>query len=460
VNGVQTPIITNVTDITAIPNGSLVQLVNGSLVQMVNGNLVQLVNGSLVQLVNGSLVQLVNGNLVQLVNGNTLGIVPGANNNTAVITDQSNVNNPQTGNWLGAMFGINMITGLDVGTQYMVPGVLVNSNFDISYGLGRVTIAPDPCIISHSIDKNFGSTSNPGTATSLWLNVVTKISGQLKAKGDYLVFKSGTITFSNIVSSPTVTDLPIPTGKIVADNVSVPFTKYDAGTNTWTTKVPIGFSSTSDIFISGVIINSSNGFVKNNNAYTLAKGKFYSNKTKFNDQWAYASAAYQPTFSYSVLADSGKVQTINGTFRAGTPIPEIPFIVNGGSGGGGNNYSGSTNSYDKFTACLSANTVAYSPETYTIAGIQNDLLKEEFRVIPNPASDYVTISFVPKNTGNSKLALFSIDGKKISEITNGVCQAGMKYQKKIDVSKLISGVYIIQLRSEEKVTVKKIIISR
>jgi hypothetical protein len=109
---------------------------------------------------------------------------------------------------------------------------------------------------------------------------------------------------------------------------------------------------------------------------------------------------------------------------------------------------------------VSANTVAYNPEIYTLAEVQNDLLKEEFRVVPNPASDYVTISFIPKNTGSSKLALFSIDGKKISEIANGVCQAGMKYQKKIDVSKLISGVYIIHLRSEERVAVKKIIISR
>jgi Subtilase family. len=461
VNGVPTSIITNVTDITAIPNGSLVQLVNGNLVQMVNGNLVQLVNGSLVQLVNGSLVQLVNGNLVQLVNGNTLGIdsTTANHNNTAVILDSTDVDASQA-NWLGAMFGINMITGLDVGTQYMVPGVLVNSNFDITYGLGKVTIAPDPCIITHSIDKSFGSSSNPGTATSLWLNVVTKISGQLKAKGDYLVFKSGSITFSNIVSSPMVTDFPIPTGKIVADNISVPFTKYDAATNTWITKVPIGFSSTSDIFISGVIINSSNGFVKNNNAYTVASGKFYSNKSNFKDQWAYASAAYQPQFTYASIADSGQVQTINGTFRAGTPVTQITHLVNGGSGGGGNNYSGSTNSYDKFTACLSANTVAYNPEIYTLAEVQNDLLKEEFRVVPNPASDYVTISFIPKNTGSSKLALFSIDGKKISEIANGVCQAGMKYQKKIDVSKLITGVYIIQLWSAEKVSVKKIIISR
>ncbi|MEJ7586607.1 MAG: MBG domain-containing protein [Ferruginibacter sp.] len=122
-----------------IPNGSLVQLVNGSLVQLVNGSLVQMVNGSLVQLVNGSLVQLVNGSLVQIVNGNALGTTS-ANNNTAVIIDQSDVDF-QT-NWIGPMFGINMITGLDAGPQRLVPGVLVNDNFEISYGLGKVNILP------------------------------------------------------------------------------------------------------------------------------------------------------------------------------------------------------------------------------------------------------------------------------------------------------------------------------
>jgi hypothetical protein len=460
VNGVETPIITNVTDITAIPNGSLVQLVNGSLVQMVNGSLVQLVNGSLVQLVNGSLVQLVNGSLVQLVNGSTLGLRPNSTNNTAVIIDETDVN-AQQANWLGAMFGINMITGLEAGTQWIVPGVLVNSNFDISYGIGKATILNNPCLITHTPDKNFGSSANPGTPTSLWMTLVTKVSGQLKAKGDYLLFKSGTVSFNSIASTPAVTDLPMPTGKIVADNVSVPFTKYDAATNTWTTKVPIGFSSTSDIFVTGVIINSSTGFVKNNNnASSTVKGIFYSNKT-FKDQWAYATAAYQPQFTYASVADSGQVTSINGNYKAGTPTTQVSHLVDGGSGGGGNNYTGNTNSYDKFTACSSAN----SPSANRIDGFnqqenQDNLLKDEFHIMPNPASNYVTVSFGVSRTGNSTISLFTIDGKNISEINNGISQAGKNYQKKIDVSNLPGGVYIILLRSGEKISIQKLIISK
>jgi hypothetical protein len=398
--------------------------------------------------------------LVQLVNGNTLGLGTNSTNNTAVIIDESDVN-AQQANWLGAMFGINMITGLEAGTQWIVPGVLVNSNFDINYGLGKATIVNNPCVKTHTADKNFRSSANPGTATSLWMTVVTKVSGQLKAKGDYLLFKQGTVTFNSISSTPTINDMPIPTGKIVADNVPVPFTKYDAATNTWTTKVPIGFSSTSDIFVTGIIINSSTGFVKNdNNASSTVKGIFYSNKN-FKDQWAYATAAYQPQFNYASIADSGQVSSINGNYKAGTPTTQVANLVDGGSGGGGNNYTGNTNSYDKFTACSSAN----SPSVNRLSSlnqeeVQDSLLKDEFRIMPNPASNYVTVSFGVSRTGNSTIAMFTIDGKKISEINNGISQAGKNYQKKIDVSNLPGGVYIIQLRSGEKISVQKLIISK
>jgi hypothetical protein len=459
VNGVEIPILTNVTDVSTIPNGTLVKLVNGSLVEMVNTTLVKIVNGTSEQLLNSTLVKLVNTTLVKIVNGVTLGLdASAAINNTAVIVDQTDVD-PLQGNWLGAMFGINMITGLTAGTQSLVPGVLVNSNFDITYGLGKVTINNNPCTITHSLDKSFGSTANPGTATSLWLNMVTKVSGQLKSKGDYLLFKSGAITFNNISSSPTVTNLPLPDGKIIADNVSVPFTKYDAATNTWITKVPLGFASTSDIFVTGIIINSSNGFVKNNNASTSLKGNFSSNKT-FKDQWAYASAAYQPQFTYSSIADSGKVASINGNYKAGTPIPQITHLVNGGSGGGGNNYTGSTNSYDKFTACILSGTSLNRPFTLNEDNISNSKLEEAFQIVPNPATNYIDLSLVPATSGTLKIELFTVDGKKISGTYSGMGEAGVKYNKKIDVSKLIPGVYLVRLISTDKIIIKKVIVGR
>jgi hypothetical protein len=192
VNGVPVP----------IPNGSLVQLVNGSLVQMVNGSLQQLVNGSLQQLVNGSLVQLVNGSLVQLVNSNTIG-AGSANNNTAVIIDRDDAT-PSQNNWLGAMFGINMITGMDVGQQSLIPGILVNSNFDITYGLGTVHIQPLSITITPNTNQSkvYGNADPAFTYTSSeTLQIGDSFSGALgravgKNAGTY-AYTLGTLSAGN-----------------------------------------------------------------------------------------------------------------------------------------------------------------------------------------------------------------------------------------------------------------------
>ncbi|MEO8412677.1 MAG: MBG domain-containing protein [Ginsengibacter sp.] len=540
VNGIPKPIL----------NGSLVQLVNGSLVQMVNGSLVQLVNGSLVQLVNGSLVQLVNGSLVQLVNSNTIG-AGSANNNTAVIIDTTDVD-LQT-NWIGPMFGINMITGLTPGKQSLVPGVLVNPDFDITYGLGTVTINPDtlivavkdtsrpydnanpafsvtysgfaagdslensvtgvpsistsattsspegtypiiitkgtlasssyvfkfvngtltvtnnPCLLTHSTFTGFGNTTPK--ATSLWLNVLTKMSGELKANGDYLLFTAGTITLNNITSAPLINNVVIPDGKIIADNtVSSPVTSFDVANNIWITKVPLGFKCTPNVFITGAIINSGNGFVKTNSyPGSTVKGIFYST-THYCEQWAYGIAAYQPQFTYSSIAASGKVAAIQRYYPAGTPIPEVKYLVRGGTTGDKDNYCGSTSAYDNFTACDVPAGFQATALNQAVA-FDNAVLSKEIeitsspemgtvQIVPNPASSYITISFVPARTGYSKIALYSIDEKMVYESENGLHQAGKHYIKNIDVSKYSSGIYLVQVSGGDKTMSNKVIISR
>ncbi len=317
-------------------------------------------------------------------------------------------------------------------------------------------------MITHNPFTNFGSTANPGTATSLWYNMVTKISGQLVNHGDYLVFTAGTITFNNITSTPAVKNFPIPTGKIMADAGTIfPTTQYDAATNSWLTKVPLGYASTSDIFVSGAIINSSTGFAKKNNGNSVVKGIFYSNRT-FKDQWSYAMAAYQPQFTYSKIGAPGAVISINGAYRAGTPTPILADLVNGASGGGGNNYTGSGSSFDNFTACIISLPIASRSNQAPVISDRSagSYTQGDLQVAPNPSSNFVLVSFVPLNTGASTLTLTTMDGKKLVESNNGICQAGQKYVKRIDVSKLPGGVYLVQLRGVDKTTIKKIIVTR
>jgi hypothetical protein len=89
--------------------------------------------------------------------------------------------------------------------------------------------------------------------------MTTKVSGQLTAKGDSLFFRSGSITFNNVYSKPIVMNLAVPNGLIIADSVPAPITIYNTARNTWITKVPIAFASTSDIFVTGALIPSDSG---------------------------------------------------------------------------------------------------------------------------------------------------------------------------------------------------------
>ena len=339
------------------------------------------------------------------------------------------------------------------------------SNYTYNFVNGAITITSNQCLITHDATKVV-STSNPGTATSLWLNITVKVSGQLVTDGDYLIFRAGDVTLNSLISNPTVTNLAIPNGKLIADNsVLSPITNYDLATNTWITKIPVGYASTSDIFVTGAIINSSTGFaVINSKANSVLKGMFYSNKS-FSDQWAYAMGAYQPQFEYNAIAAPGAVTSVNGTYRAGTPKPVIAYIVGGGTGNGGNNYTGSPSNQNAFTACIPSMLSDVSRATTSTASLEaiirkGQIRKDKMDVYPNPANNNVRLSFVPGNTGVSKITLLTIDGKRIMEINNGVSEAGKNYVKNIDVSKLVSGVYMIQLNTGYKVTIKKVVITR
>lgn len=210
--------------------------------------------------------------------------------------------------------------------------------------------------LTHNPFTNFNSTPNPQGPTSLWLHIDTKLANtNLANNGDYLLFTGGAISLTGVSSTPTVSNVPIPDGKIIADNtVSQPVTSFDMISNTWITKVPPGYS-TSDIFISGAIINSSTGFQVSAGKSSIVTGFFFSNKPSFKDSWFYGLATYRPEFGYSDIGSPGQVSSVGGGIKAGTPIPEKANLVAGGSGGGGSNFTGSNSSTDNFSTCLQQN---------------------------------------------------------------------------------------------------------
>src|SRR5436190_16325773 len=138
---------------------------NEQAVTIVNGQAVTIVNGQAVTIVNGQAVTIVNGQAVTIVNGQAIPIV-NSQNRTAVV-----VNENEIGQGVLQLKSLNMITGLDLGPQYILPGSLVNNNFDITHVAGIATILPASVIITATAgqskvygdaDPTFTYTNNGG----------------------------------------------------------------------------------------------------------------------------------------------------------------------------------------------------------------------------------------------------------------------------------------------------------
>ncbi|MGN6399881.1 MAG: MBG domain-containing protein [Flavisolibacter sp.] len=504
--------ISNTLHVT-ISNGQQVTISNGQQVTISNGQQVTISNSltdpanRLAVVIdqqdvdNGLVSSLKTLNVITGLDAGNQKIIPGAllNDNFAITYAVGNLtinkvpltvkaddlskrygdpNPPLTASYLGFKYGETLATSGLTGTPSLTTtavqtspigtypiniaaGNLLSSNYNLSFQNGTLTVLDNPCLLTHSPFSSFNNTPKPNTATTLWFNIETKVSGQLAVNGDYLSFSAGTLTLDNIACNPLVNNAPIPNGKIIADNtVTEPITSFDVPTNTWITKVPPGFSSTSDIFITGAIINSSNGFTKKNGASTIVKGIFNSNKS-FSDQWNFGMAGYRPTFTYNAIGAPGGVASTNGTYKSGTPISQILNLVGGGTSGGGNNYAGSSSSNDNFTACIVNSAQVVTKAAIKQNGNTSDIeTNENIQLMPNPATSSVNISFVPLVSGNTSVLLFSTNGTKVAEVYNGISEKGRMYQKKINISKLAAGVYFIQLQNGGSIQFKKLVIAR
>ncbi|HEY0110933.1 MAG TPA: MBG domain-containing protein, partial [Fibrella sp.] len=185
VNGQLMAIVNGELVFVVFANGQLKALVNGQLKAMVNGQLKAIVNGELMEVnsytitdadgitngqlkaivngedwiyANGQLLALVNGQLKALVNNFDVG---GTNNNakTLVLVDGDDLA-LQSGA-IGAMFSMNMITGLGAGIQQLIPGSFVNENFEVSYGTGQIEILKAAVTVSANNATRIYGDPNP-----------------------------------------------------------------------------------------------------------------------------------------------------------------------------------------------------------------------------------------------------------------------------------------------------------
>jgi hypothetical protein len=154
-NSAQTYLLSSVSDVNARGLVDVESLTSRQAVTIVNGQAVTIVNGQAVTIVNGQAVTIVNRQAVTIVNGQAIPIVNG-DNRTAVVIDEEDL-----GQGITPMKSINMITGLTSGLQNIIPAALLNDNFDVTYGLGNVTIIPAPITIkAKDTTKVYGEVMN------------------------------------------------------------------------------------------------------------------------------------------------------------------------------------------------------------------------------------------------------------------------------------------------------------
>ena len=98
------------------------------------------------------------------------------------------------------------------------------------------------------------------------------------------------------------------------------------------------------------------------------------------------------------------------------------------------------------------------------SGTEND--KEQipteytlYQNFPNPFNPTTTIKYDLPKSGNIELVIYDILGRKVKTLVNETREAG-RYEVKWDASSVSSGVYIYQLRSEDYINTKKMILLR
>ncbi|HVS39392.1 MAG TPA: SdrD B-like domain-containing protein [Gemmataceae bacterium] len=199
----------------------------------------------------------------------------------------------------------------------------------------------DRCVPSTSglsaITGNFNGTAI-SAGDSLWLSSVLKVNG-LGSSPVTLNFSNDVITFTAGGSNYSV-DAPN-AAVIFSPTATAAVTTFDALTNTWTTTLPTHFSGNG--FLDGVALPLPNGLpggIKN----VTWQGQFTSSATGISVNWQWAAAAYTQFGSdYNAL----NVKPIDDNHysqnsdHAGAPESYLSFVVGGGTGGGGSNFTGS-----------------------------------------------------------------------------------------------------------------------
>ncbi len=210
-----------------------------------------------------------------------------------------------------------------------------------------------------TIDYNFNNGAL-GTGNTLWFTVnlnppnlcVNNNCGTSPAVTLYIT--GATITSGNTI----LNNVTLPNANITFDpTATVASTTYSSVNNSWTTVVPLTSSIPNAMGLAFAYAIPSPGILQNkiDNPITLAFNvSGNSAATNFSYQWQWAAAQYTNSTCFSNM-DSVGALAVSGDRHSGTPMNCISTPpIQGGTGGGASNYTGSYSS-----------TKTFKPDLYT-----------------------------------------------------------------------------------------------
>lgn len=117
------------------------------------------------------------------------------------------------------------------------------------------------------------------------------------------------------------------------------------------------------------------------------------------------------------------------------------------------------------TQCVSSAPKVFSvfsaAKTFTTSAVKTGgdviTITNTLDVFPNPLSNNATIQYVIGKTSAIQLELLDVQGKIVQELFSGIVDAGT-YQASLQRNQLASGVYLLQMISEDGIVTKKVVI--
>ena len=154
-----------------------------------------------------------------------------------------------------------------------------------------------------------------------------------------------------------------------------------------------------------------------------------------------------------------QVSTTSTPGVANTVQLNIPFGIPGGQTGMRIRSRAINNQNDSVSACINFGSGEAEDYVVTIdigTGVSSVNPNNNFSVVPNPATNNLSISFMNNKTENSSLKMFNLNGQVV--FSENLYQFVGSYAKTIDVSEFPKGIYNLQLISSGGLINKKVVI--